>query len=189
MSRFYSPEDILLKGKRFVLSFSLSEIENAVDRIASRLDRDFEPEEGEASPLLVCVLKGATPFFSDLIRRLCQPVQLDFVRASSYGGEMVSSGSLTFTAEPGTEIRGRNVIVVEDIIDTGRTASALRRYFHQKGAASVTVAALLYKPEAGDLSEKPDYVGFEIPDRFVVGYGLDYAEEGRNLAGIYVLDE
>lgn len=102
---------------------------------------------------------------------------------------MVSSDSLTFTAEPGTEIAGRNVIVVEDIIDTGRTASVLRRYFHRKGAASVKVAALLYKPEAADSNEQPDYVGFEIPNRFVVGYGLDYGEEGRNLAGIYVLDE
>ena len=189
MSRFYSPEAIVLKGKRFVPLLSREEVERAVEEIASALERVFVNEEGSDPPLFVCVLKGGTLFFADLIRRLRFPVHLDFVRASSYGEEMVSSGSLTFTAEPGTEIRGRNVIIVEDIIDTGRTATALRRYFHRKGAASVQVAALLYKPEAGGEGEEPEYSGFRIPDRFVVGYGLDYGEEGRNLAGIYVHED
>ena len=189
MNPSYSPESLVVKGERFVPYISAEEIAKAVNVIGRELDQDLGDTQTETPLLLVCVLKGATLFFADLVRSLKRPVYMEFVRASSYGEGMVSSGSLTFTALSGTEIEGRNVILVEDIIDTGKTVSALRRYFIDKKAASVKVAALLYKPDMDNGSKKPEYVGFEIPNHFVIGYGLDYAEEGRNLGGIYVLEE
>lgn len=102
---------------------------------------------------------------------------------------MTSGRSLTFTAHPGTEIRGRDVIVVEDIVDSGRTQTEIRAYLGQKGAASVEVASLLHKPTAGSTGTAPEYRGFEIEDRFVIGYGLDYAEQGRQYPAIYVLED
>lgn len=185
MSVLNSAEQIVVNERTFVPLISPEEIAGGVSDVAERIDKQYHQQ----FPLCICVLKGATFFFVDLLRKLDFPVSVDFVRASSYGDEMTSSGTLSFTAEPGTEIKGRNVIVVEDIIDTGRTAAELRQYFKNRGAASVEVAALLYKPDADAVGQVPEYVGFEIPDRFVVGYGLDYAEQGRNLPGIYVLAE
>lgn len=178
-------DGIVLNDRRFVPFISQEEIAAGVESVAG----EIRSRHRESAPLLVCVLKGATLFFADLVRRLDFPVTIDFVRVSSYGDGMASSGKLTFTAEPGTELTGRNVIVVEDIIDTGRTVSSLRAYFKERGAACVEVATLLHKPEADCSNESPEYVAFEIPNRFVVGYGLDYAEHGRNLPGIYVLAE
>lgn len=176
---------VVVNGRYFVPFMSPIEIAHGVEVVAAGLRSRY----AESAPLLVCVLKGATLFFADLLRALEFPVTIDFVQVSSYGGGMASSGTLTFTAEPGTEIAGRNVIVVEDIVDTGRTVAALREYFLERQAASVEVAALLYKPEAHCAGAKPEYVAFEIANRFVVGYGLDYAEQGRNLSGIYVLED
>lgn len=183
MSVLNPAEQIVVNGRAFIPFLAAGEVAEAVQRVAAQIDERYRGKY----PLCICVMKGAMFFFTDLVRMLDFPVQVDFVRASSYGAEMTSSGTLSFTAEPGTEITGRNVIVVEDIIDTGRTALALRNYFSERGAESVEVASLLYKPEADTLGQVPEYVGFEIADRFVVGYGLDYAEEGRNLPGIFVL--
>ena len=168
------------------------EIATQVRRIAGEIDRKSrERGEGREPLLLLCVLKGATIFCADLLRALEEPAFLDFLGVSSYGDRMTSGGSLTFTAHPGTEIRGRDVIVVEDIVDSGRTQRGIRDYLQQKGAASVEVASLLYKPTAAEKGESPsgipEYQGFEIDDRFVVGYGLDYAERGRRFPAIYVL--
>lgn len=185
MSASNQREGVVLHDRLFVPYITPQEIARGVEEVAARI-RD---RRSESAPLLICVLKGATLFFADLLRSLDFPVTIDFVRASSYGNGMVSGETLTFTAEPGTEIAGRNVIVVEDIIDTGRTVTALREYFAARHAQTVEVAALLYKPAAHHTGEKPEYVAFEIADRFVVGYGLDYAEQGRNLSGIYVLAE
>ncbi|MCE2503057.1 MAG: hypoxanthine phosphoribosyltransferase [Chlorobi bacterium] len=189
MSRLYSPGEVVVKGKRFVPFIPAEEIEQAVQSIGATLSQELDDQKNGLPSLFVCVLKGATLFCADLLRSLRGPIHLEFVLASSYRDGIVSSGSLTFTAPSGTEIKGRNVIVVEDIIDTGTTVTALRDYFAEHAAASVKVAALLYKPDANRNGERPEYFGFEIPNRFVIGYGLDYAEEGRNLAGIYVLDE
>ncbi|HVK39264.1 MAG TPA: hypoxanthine phosphoribosyltransferase [Candidatus Kapabacteria bacterium] len=139
-------------------------------------------------PLLVGVLNGAAPFHADLARAMEIPLTVDFLRVGSYGNGMSSSGTLDFTAECSTLIAGRNVIIVEDIVDTGRTIRRLREYFAGRGAASVAVAAMLYKQEADLIGIRPEYVGFTIPDRFVVGFGLDYRQEGRNLRHVYVLE-
>lgn len=139
-------------------------------------------------PLLIGVLNGAAPFHADLTRAMEIPLTVDYLRVGSYGDAMSSSGTLVFTAECSTLIAGRNVIIVEDIVDTGRTIRRLREYFVDRGAASVAVASLLYKAEADLFGIPPEYVGFSIPDRFVVGFGLDYKQEGRNLRHLYVLD-
>lgn len=175
-------ERIRLREHDFRLLLSPEEIAAGVRRVAAAIDRDELPR-----PLLLCVLKGAVPFCADLMRQVASPVTLDFVGVSSYGNTMTSGHSLTFTAHPGTELRGRNVIVVEDIVDSGRTLQALRRYLAERGAASVRVAALLHKPGERLEGPAPEYVGFDIEGGFVVGYGLDYAEEGRDLPGIFVL--
>jgi hypoxanthine phosphoribosyltransferase len=177
---------ILVRRREFELLIPAGEIALEVARIAGEIERDLPPE-GTPPPLFLCVLKGALLFCADLLRQMSRPVTLDFVGITSYGDRMTSGPSLTFTTHPGTEIRGRNVIVVEDIVDSGRTVAALRRYLVDGGAASVRIASLLYKPTDRNQGTHPEYVGFDIEDRFVIGYGLDFGEEGRELPDIYVL--
>ena len=180
---------VRVRDRQFQVMISPEEIAREVARIGQEIDRwSREDRSDESEPLLLlCVLKGANIFCADLMRGIKEPLALDVVGGSSYGEEMTSSGSLTFTAHPGTEIRGRDVIVVEDIVDSGETLAGLRRYLQERGAASVQVAALLYKPTGSNAGPPPEYQGFTIDDRFVVGYGLDYGERGRQLPAIYAL--
>jgi len=161
------------------------EIREQIRRIASQLTERYR----QKNPLMLCVLNGAAFFHADLVRAMPIPLSVDYLRMSSYGEGMKSSGALTFTAYPGTEIGGRNVIVVEDIVDTGLTSARLREYLLQQGAKTVAVAALLFKPGAFRGDTPPEYIGLPIPDSFVVGFGLDLAQQGRNFPAIYVLDE
>jgi hypoxanthine phosphoribosyltransferase len=179
------PAPVTVGDLRFVPMIDAGRIEWEVTRLGASLTERY----ADRRPLVVCVLNGAAVFHADLIRRMPIPLEVDYVRVSSYEGGLVSSGAINFTAGAGTLLDGRNVILVEDIVDTGRTALALRRYFRENGAASVEVAALLYKREADLIGAEPEYVAFEIPNRFVVGYGLDYMQQGRNLPAIYVLDD
>lgn len=176
---------VVIGGLFFTPMIGPEQIRRRIGAIAEQLAEQYAGDE----PVLVCVLNGAAFFHADLARLLRLPVILDYIRVSSYSGEMRSSGEVTFYSLTGTQIPGRNVIIVEDIVDTGRTAEWLRAYFLQQGAGSVVVATLLYKRDAHQMGPPPDYVGFDIPDRFVVGFGLDYREQGRNLPGIYVLQE
>jgi hypoxanthine phosphoribosyltransferase len=138
-------------------------------------------------PVLVSVLKGALPFLADLMRAMPMPVSVDLMEVSSYGSGTETSGQVRILKDLSRSIDGRHVIIVEDIIDTGLTLNYLLRYIADKGPASVTIVCLLDKP-ARRLAEIPiDYRGFTIPDRFVVGYGLDYDERYRNLPYIGVL--
>ena len=175
-------DSIVLDGRRFVELISAEQIADAVVRIAGEIDRDY----GGKPILLLCVLKGALVFCADLMRALESAVAVEIVGLSSYGDATVSSGTPTFTARPGTPVADRNVIVVEDIVDSGTTLRLLRRYLHDEGAASVRVATMLRKP--GAEAEVIDYVGFDVDDRFVIGYGMDLAEEMRELPGIWVAD-
>ncbi len=178
-----APSAIVIGDLRFVPMIGQQEIADAVERVAEAIAGQF----AGANPLLVCVLAGAALFHADLIRRLPFPLEVDFIRVSSYNGGLASGGEINFLTQPGTQSAGRNVILVEDIVDTGRTSQRLRGYYREAGAASVHVAALLYKPDADLIGERPEFAGFEIPDRFVVGYGLDYQQQGRNLPSVYVL--
>lgn len=176
---------LVVGGLPFNLLIGPEEIHEGITRIALQLGAEYAVRE----PVVVCVLNGAAIFHSDLVRQLRFPLVLDYLRVSSYSGEMQSTGRVTFSAPPGTQTAGRNVIIVEDIVDTGRTSLRLREYFHEQGALTVAIVTLLYKPDAHHMGPPPEYVVFEIPDRFVVGYGLDYQQEGRNLPGIFVLDQ
>ena len=140
-------------------------------------------------PLLVGVLRGAFVFMADLIRALDMPLTLDFVRVSTYGRRTESSGRPRIVQGVRSSIKGQHVLVVEDIVDTGVTTSFLLDYLRQKGAASVKLCALLSKPARRRAQVDIDYLGFTIPDLFVVGYGLDFAQQYRHLPDICVLED
>lgn len=138
--------------------------------------------------LLVCVLKGAVLFLSDLLRTLTVPCEVDFMAVSSYGSTTDSSGVVRIIKDLDRAIDGRDVLIVEDIVDSGLTLQYLLRNLGARGPASLEVCALLTKPERRRVELAPRYVGFEIPDRFVIGYGLDQDERHRNLPYVAVYD-
>jgi len=163
--------------------FDAQTIENKVRELAAQISRDYEGKD----LVLVCILKGAITFTADLMRRLSIPVEIDFVRAASYGASTVSSRKITITKDIETDIRGKHVLLVDGIIDSGDTLDCLCKRFVEKGPASVKAIVLLNK-KARRMVEMPlAYRGFEIPDTFVVGYGMDCAEKYRNLPYIAAL--
>lgn len=137
--------------------------------------------------LLVCVLKGAVVFASDLMRHLDLPVEIDFIAVSSYGSETASSGAVRILKDLDSSIQGKELLIVEDIVDTGLTLDYLCKNLLSRKPKSLKVVTLLDKPKRRRVKFTPDFCGFEIPDRFVVGYGLDFNEDYRHLPGIYVL--
>lgn len=159
------------------------EISARVRELAAEITRDYAGK----SLLLVCVLKGAVIFLSDLMRHLGVPVEVDFIAVSSYGASTVSSGVVRILKDLDQSIEGKHVLVVEDIVDTGLTLNYLRDNLHQRRPASLKVVTLLDKPERRQVDFNPDYCGFAIPDRFVVGYGLDCNEQHRELADLCVV--
>lgn len=178
-------KEIQIHDKTFVESISERNIRDRITDLARIINRDYAGRD----PLLVSVLNGAFPFTADLIRKLdCDP-EIQFVRLSSYHGAMESSGNISVLLDLKTDIAGRDVLILEDIVDTGKTLQWLRGYISGKGAASVKLASLLFKEEMFQLDVPPEYYCFRIPNEFVVGYGLDYAERGRNLPAIYKLKE
>ncbi|HEX2987689.1 MAG TPA: hypoxanthine phosphoribosyltransferase [Chloroflexota bacterium] len=151
------------------------------------LGRQLTEEYAGRNLLLLGVLKGAVVFLVDLARAIDLPLQMDFMAVSSYGSSTQSSGVVRILKDLDAAVDGRDILVVEDIIDTGLTLKYILENLSMRNPASVKVCALLYKEKARPDGIKPDYVGFEIPDKFVVGYGLDYAELYRNLPFIGVL--
>lgn len=142
----------------------------------------------DKNPLFLCVLNGAFIFAADLVRAFEQPCEMDFVRLASYDG-LASTGKVRMTMDTKNEVQGRHVIIVEDIVDTGTTLAAFREELQRFAPASVAIATLLMKPEALRHELEVAYVGFDIPNKFVIGCGLDYNEQGRHLRGIYQLKE
>jgi hypoxanthine phosphoribosyltransferase len=163
--------------------FAEEDIQRQVRSLAKKISRDFAGRE----VLLVGILKGAFIFLSDLSRRLAFPVKMDFVRLASYGAGRSSSGKVRITKDLETSLRGKDVLIVDDIIDTGVTLKYLVRRLKARRPRSLKSVVLLDKPSRRKVRFQPDYVGFTIEDQFVVGYGLDLNEEYRNLPGIYVL--
>lgn len=151
--------------------------------LARDVERDYEGQD----LLLVGVLKGAVMVMSDLSRALTRPVTMDWMAVSSYGHGTTSSGVVRILKDLDTDISGKNVLIVEDIIDTGLTLAWLRDNLLSRGAASVKIFAALRKPDAVKTDITADYLGFDIPNKFVVGYGLDYAENYRHLRDVAVL--
>ena len=139
------------------------------------------------SPMLVCILKGAFMFLADLTRQLNFRHEVDFMQISSYGKGTTSSGVVRILLDLATNIEGRHVIIVEDIVDSGHTLDYIMRHFTARNPASIRVATLLNKPSRREIDVAVDFIGFEVPDEFVMGYGLDYAEQYRNIPYIGVL--
>ena len=164
--------------------YSEEEIIARVKEMGEQISRDYEGKELH----LVGILKGATFFACELAKRITVPVTLDFMSVSSYGDATESSGIVRINKDLDEPLEGREVLVVEDIVDTGNTLAYLLDNLQKRGARSVRLCALLDKPERREKDVKVDYTGFEIPDKFVVGFGLDYAQKYRNLPYIGVVE-
>ncbi|MDP4108562.1 MAG: hypoxanthine phosphoribosyltransferase [Bacillota bacterium] len=163
--------------------FTEEQIAEIVKKIGTEISRDYYGK----NPLIISVLKGSFIFMADLVRQITIPCSVDFMSISSYGKGMKTSGEVKINKDLDSKIEGRDVIVVEDILDSGLTLSYILDMFRARGPKSIALCALLDKPERRKIPVKTDYSGFTIPDEFVVGYGLDYAEKYRNLPYIGVL--
>ncbi len=161
------------------------EIRAAVGRLADEISKDFDDED----VLFVCILKGSFMFTSDLLRHVKAPATVDFIRATSYGANTRTCGQVTLTKDLETDIEGKNVVVVEDIIDSGLTLCSIRDTLLQRRPKALKICALVDKRARREVEIEGDYVGFTIEDGFIVGYGIDYAEKYRNLPAIFVVEE
>ncbi len=162
---------------------SEEDVEKRIKELGEQISKDYEGKTLH----LVCILKGAAFFATELAKRITIPVRIDFMSTSSYAEESVSSGNVKVTHELDLDPEGQDVLVVEDIIDSGNTLHFLEKYFKDKKARSVKFCVMLDKPERREVEVKVSYLGFTIPDKFVVGYGLDYAQKYRNLPYIGVV--
>ena len=159
-------------------------INEAVAKLAAEIRRDYRGKQ----PLLIGILKGSFVFMADLIRELRLPVEVDFVKLSSYGSGTRTSGKVKVVQGLKSPIKGRDVLIVEDIVDTGLTVSFLMNYLQKKKPASLKLCALTDKPSRHRVPVTIDYLGFTVPDKFVVGYGIDWNEKFRHLRDICIID-
>jgi hypoxanthine phosphoribosyltransferase len=164
---------------------SRDQIAKAVTRLACEINRDYQGKE----PLLIGILKGSCVFVADLIRQLDLPLELDFIKLSSYGAARESSGKVRVVQGLQTRIKGRDVLVVEDIVDTGITTFFLLEYLKKKKPASLKLCTLTDKPSRRRVPVPIDYLGFTVPNKFIVGYGIDCDEKFRNLPDICVIED
>ena len=162
---------------------SHQQIRERTEELGRQITEDYRGKD----PLLICILKGGLMFLADLMREVDLPLEIDFIAVSSYGDSTESSGVVRILMDLERNIQGRHVLIVEDIIDTGRTLSYIIENLRTRGPASVKVCTLLDKPARRELEIPIDYVGFTIPDKFVIGYGLDYGEIYRNLPFVGIL--
>ncbi|AUD12568.1 MULTISPECIES: hypoxanthine phosphoribosyltransferase [unclassified Planococcus (in: firmicutes)] len=163
---------------------SEQQLQEKARELGDTLTRDYEGKY----PLAIGVLKGAMPFMGDLMKRFDGYVEMDFMDVSSYGNATVSSGEVKIVKDLNASVEGRDLLIIEDIIDSGLTLSYLVDLFKYRKANSIKIVTLLDKPTGRKVDLKADYIGFEVPDAFVVGYGLDYAEKYRNLPYIGILE-
>ena len=165
--------------------FSEEQLKKRIAEMGEEISRDYAGK----TPTVICILKGAVMFYTDLLRCIDVPVSMDFMAVSSYGTKTKSSGEVEIRKDLSTSIENKHVLIVEDIVDSGFTLSYLSRMLASRGAASIKIATLLDKParRAPGITLKTDYSGFVVGDEFVVGYGLDYAELYRNLPYVGVL--
>ncbi len=160
-------------------------IQAKIKQLGEQLSSDYQGK----NPLFICVLKGAVIFLADLIRSMSIPIEIDFIAVSSYGHSTTSSGVVRILKDLEKSIEGRHVVIVEDIIDTGLTLKYLAENLGSRKPASVKIVALLDKPDRRKVEIQADYCGFKIPDRFVVGFGLDFNEKYRQLPDVRILSE
>ena len=163
---------------------SEEQIQRRISELAAQITEDYRDKE----PILVCILKGAVLFYSDLTRRIDTHISMDFMSVSSYGNGTTSSGAVRIVKDLDEPLEGKDVLIVEDIIDSGNTLHYLVEILYKRRPNSIKICTLLDKPERRTADVKVDYSGFNIPDEFVVGYGLDYAQKYRNLPFIGVVE-
>lgn len=171
--------------ERVRVLLSEEEVDRRIREIGEQISRDYAGK----SIHLVCVLKGGSFFMCELAKRITVPVSLDFMSVSSYGSDTKSSGVVKIVKDLDEPLKGKDVLVVEDIVDSGRTLSYLLEILQERGPASLRLCTLLDKPDRRVIDVKVDYTGFQIPDEFVVGYGLDYDQMYRNLPYIGVVEK
>jgi hypoxanthine phosphoribosyltransferase len=177
--------DVMLEQDIEKVLYSEEEIVSKTKELGEQLTKDYEGK----NPLLIGVLKGSVPFMAELIKHIDTHVEIDFMVVYSYHGGTQSSGEVKILKDVNTNIEGRDVIFIEDIIDTGRTLKYLRDMFKYRKANSVKIATLFDKPEGRVVDIEADYVCYDVPNEFIVGFGLDYAERYRNLPYVGVLKE
>lgn len=173
------------RGDRFRRYLDADTLQARIQEMGSEITDDY----AETTPILVSVLNGAFMFTADLMRAIHTDCEIDFIKLSSYGAAKVSSGEVHELKSVDADLQGRDVLIVEDIVDTGLSMEFMKDRLQEYNPASLRVATLLHKPTATEPDLILDYVGFRIPDLFVIGYGLDYGQLGRNLSDIYILDE
>lgn len=171
-------EDILEK-----VLFSKEQLAKRIKELAAQLDKDYAGK----TPLMVAILKGSVMFFTDLIREMTLPLEIDFMSISSYGSGVKSSGEVKMIKDLDNKIEGKDVIIVEDIVDSGYTMKYLTHLLEARNPSSIKICALLDKPSRRETDVTVDYKGFEVGNEFVVGYGLDYAARYRNIPFIGIL--
>jgi len=177
-------QEIQLKDKRFAIDISGADILKQVKRVANEINRDLDGKQ----PLFLVVLNGAFMFASDLMKNINIDCEISFVKLASYQGT-TSTEKVKELIGLNEDLKGRTVVVVEDIVDTGITMEGIISDLHKRGVAETHIATLLYKPQAFQKDYKVDYIGMEIPNDFIVGYGLDYDGLGRNFQDIYKIIE
>ena len=163
--------------------FTEEQIQEIVQRVGGEISRDYK----DKNLLLVSVLKGSVVFMADLMRAITIPVRIDFMATSSYGSGVKTSGVVKIVKDLDLELKGYDILIVEDILDSGKTLQYLTRLLQSRGPASIRICTLFDKPERREVEVFPTYVGARIPDAFIVGYGLDYDEQYRNLPFVGIL--
>jgi hypoxanthine phosphoribosyltransferase len=179
-----SPEKLIIGNDEFIPLLTEGQIQNRIKELATQISEEY----AGTIPVFIGVLNGSFLFMSDLIRYLNINCEIDFFKLSSYGDAKISTGNVTLLKELNCEVNDRDIIIVEDIVDTGLSIKYIEELFEEKRPSSMKVISLLVKPGSLKYDVKIDYIGFKIPDKFVIGYGLDYAQKYRNLRGIYVLN-
>lgn len=170
-------------AERIEVLLTEAQVDARIQEIGEQISKDYAGQQVH----LVCVLKGGSFFMCELAKRITVPVSLDFMSVSSYGGDTKSSGVVRIVKDLDESLTGKNVVVVEDIVDSGRTLSYLLDMLRDRGPVDVKLCTLLDKPDRRVVDVKVDYTGFQIPDEFVVGYGLDYDQKYRNLPYIGIV--
>ena len=178
-------DKIMVGNEEFKLLFSEKQIQNRTKELAKQISSDYK----SSVPVFIGVLNGSFLFMSDLIRYITIDCEVDFFKLSSYGDEKISSGRVKLLKELNCDVNDRDIIIVEDIVDTGLSVKYIEKLFEKHRPKSMKVVSLLVKQDSLKYDLKIDYIGFNIPSKFVIGYGLDYAQKYRNLSSIYVLNE
>ena len=176
---------IIVNKNTFVPLINEETLQIRIKELAKQISQDYKNKV----PIFIGVLNGAFIFMSDLIKYISIDCEIDFFKLSSYGDEKISSGEVKLLKELNCDVNGREIIIVEDIVDSGLSIKFIEKIFGEHSPSSMKVVSLLLKPDSLKYDVKIDYIGFKIPSKFVIGYGLDYAQKYRNLRSIYVLSD